>query len=482
MKERILQSWQRDKKYTLMVGFWLATVVSAFFGSYLLPVSLPVFGTLFAFRFLLPITVVLYFVWAIPRKEKFWNGIPTIEKWCYIFAIALLIYGVLSLFWAMDFQWTFRRLFNLAYDVFFFLMVLRIYHIPEVRNLTVRVCTVMLAALLLLGLYEVFFGGVLDPVYDDYKRVYIFGGIYQFPVVFSGNTNDYASTLLFLLSIFLVWRLQPEKKWSRLAALSVALFAVFTYALVEFSGARLCMVGCLILFIGIFFYFVFGEKKKPGRILVPLFIILGVLGVEFATRYHYLMPRIVAYVQALQQGESASLDIQDPEGESLGDQFFEVDESTGQLVLRAEGSAGIRARLLVHAGECFANSYGLGVGLGNTEMLAKKLEVIPDAKIWSIHCFLARLISDFGVFALIPMGAIVFLILKNLLQKGIQGIRKKNRLQMGYIALLLCILVLYPVVSTASSDAQDLLMMWLYLGVIALSMGTWQGVVNKDIV
>ena len=53
---------------------------------------------------------------------------------------------------------------------------------------------------------------------------------------------------------------------------------------------------------------------------------------------------------------------------------------------------------------------------------------------------------------------------------------------MGYIALLLCILVLYPVVSTASSDAQDLLMMWLYLGVIALSMGTWQGVVNKDIV
>lgn len=477
MKEKILASWRQDKLYTALLGCWLATVLVSFFGVYLLPITIPVVGTIYAFRVLLPIAIVLYLIWAVRNGESLWRGVSTLEKWCDIFGAILLVYGAVSLFRAVEFSWTFRRLFNLTYDLFFFWMVIRMLRIPIARKWTMNICAVMLGVLIVLGLYEVFFGGIVDPAYDNYKRVFVFTKILQFPVVFSGNTNDYSATLLFLFAAILLWWLRPRNVLGRGKSIMMAILGVLCYAMPLTANARLCEMGILILLIGFVLYLFIAKKK--GRFLIPAILIVGILFVEFSNRYHYLMPQIDAYIQSIQEepttdtGESnsttsrPSIQLTDPNQESLQDQFFETNTDTGETQLRQDGSAGVRARLLIHAGRCFVESYGLGVGLGNTELMARDQHIITGEKeIWSIHCFVARIIADYGIFVLIPFCAIAWLLLKNVVAKIMQGIRKRNRVQIGYGVLLICILLSYPFVSTASSDAQDLLSMWLYLGCI----------------
>ena len=133
-----------------------------------------------------------------------------------------------------------------------------------------------------------------------------------------------------------------------------------------------------------------------------------------------------------------------------------------------DSSGGVRAKLILHAGRCFLDSKGLGVGIGNTEILARDNDVIKDHKIWSIHCFLARIVADCGIFALIPLCVIAFLLLKKQIRCMNMAARKKEKRAFGSGLLLLVTLISYPIVSTASSDAQDIIAMWLFLAMLVL--------------
>ena len=145
-----------------------------------------------------------------------------------------------------------------------------------------------------------------------------------------------------------------------------------------------------------------------------------------------------------------------------------MDSTTGQEVVNGATSAGARTKLLVHAWHCFWDSKTLGVGLGNSEILARDNEVIENAKYWNIHCFLARIIADGGLFALVPLCAIAFLMLRAALQGIVEAMGKKRRGVCGYSLGLLASIIIYPIVSTASSDAQDIFPMWLYLAILTL--------------
>ena len=484
MKEKILVSWRQDKLYTALLGCWLATVLASFFGIYLLPITIPIVGTIYAFRVLLPIAVVLYLIWAVRNGESLWRGVSTLEKWCDIFGAILLIYGAVSLFRAVEFSWTFRRLFNLTYDLFFFWMVIRMLRIPIARKWTMNICAVMLGILVVLGLYEVFFGGIVDSKYDDYQRVRFFNEVLQYPVVFDGNTNDFSATLLYLFSALLLWWLQPGKIEGRPKAVLLALLGMFSYIIPLISESQLCSAGVKILTIGLLLWLFIGKHK--GRAIIPLLLIVGILFTEFSGRYYYLKPQVDAYFQALQSETSNNnetnttiIQLQKPNQESLQDQFLEINSETGETQLRQDGSAGVRARLLIHAGQCFVESYGLGVGLGNTEVLAKERAITQNG-IWSIHCFIVRLIADYGIFALIPLCIIAALLLKRVALLLLQACRQHNKEMIGYALLAFCVLLLYPFVSTASSDAQDSLTMWLYLGtIVVLSQSTWKDVMGE---
>lgn len=498
----LIRRGKADKLWGGLVLCWLATVFFSFFNSYLFSFSLPVIGTLFPFRILLPVTAVLYLVWAVKNRESFWADTPALEKWCYVLIAVLIVYGAVSLFRAMDFMWTFRRLFNLCFDLCFFFLMLRLCRDKQVLKATLALCLVMLAVISALGIYEVFCGGIVDPAYDDYKRLYIFRGLYQYPIVFSGNTNDYSSLLIFLFSVLLLALLWPGKELHRSGRAWIVLMGTIVYFLALAGNSRLCMAAFVLLYIGIFLYFLIRQKR---RLLVPLLLLLGVLSMEFITQYRYIVPPIQQYIAELQEyhaqqaenpgvsaenpgtsgenpGTSAdspsvdepqkpSLTLGDPNKQTLDEEFFTTDEETGEKVLRDVGSGGVRARLLIHAFNCLVESRGLGVGLGNTETLAARRAVIPkwaDKPQNSIHCFIARLVADYGIFALLPLCVIGFLLLKRIFQTLLAAIREKDRDRAAYAVLFLFLLLIYPIVSTASSDAQDNIPMWIYLAAVVL--------------
>lgn len=493
----ILAQWKQDKLRAALVIFWLLSVISSFFGAFLLPITVPGIGTWFAFRTLLPITAILYLVVSVRDRVFFWTKSTALEKWCYVFMAVLFFYGVASLPRAIEFSWTFRYLFNLCYDLCFFFLLLQLCREKDIRRLTLAICAIMWVFVMVLGIYEVFFGGIVDPVYNgpEYQDFLLFTKRFQYPVVFFGNTNDYAMLLAFFYTILflLTYRDEQIPKWCLVP------FSAATYFLLLAASSELCLFAFLILLMVQVFLAILKHQKEMRR--YAAWMILCVVTIQFCNQYRYIVPPIQTYLEeraAYEQEQSASsppsdsvqepetpkdqepeepqpqpqeapeLQIGDPRKQTLEQKFYGTNETTGEKELRTDGSGGIRARLLIHALGCFRESHGLGVGLGNTEILARDREVIPNSRIWGIHCFLARILADYGIFVLIPLCMIVFLLLKNIFGTMHGAVKNKNNNLLAYSIAFLAALVVYPIISTVSSDAQDNLPMWIYLAMIVL--------------
>ena len=457
--------WKEDKLRFWVVLCWLMTVVSSFWGSAILSVKVPAIGELFLFRLFLPVTLILYGIWAVRHKQ--WRPDSTLEMWCWILAGSLILCGVISLFRAIEASWTFRRLFNLCFDLGLFLLMLRLCRDKKIRRLTIIATGIMLTVIMLLGAVEVFCGGLVNDSYDNFKRFHFLMDIYQFPVVFSPNTNDYTSAVLFCMGLVLMEVLQPGVSMKKRLWGGVALLGTLGYFLFAAASARLILLGFWLLWIGVLLY---SLLRKKLAIKLPVLLLCGVLLVQILIHYPTTVYPVKLSIEKFLgsfSGDVPSWSFPVGDGENLEDEFFEIDPLTGEKVLRDWGSAGERAHLLIHAGKCLVGSYGLGVGMGNTEMLAREMQVNPAGK-WSIHCFLARLVADCGIFVLIPLCAIVWLVLRQLFRTVKRALKEKNRDSLSYVALFLFVLILFPVVSTSSSDSQDIAAMWLYLGGVVL--------------
>lgn len=476
------------------------TVAVSFFNAYLFPIEIPGIGTWYAFRTMLPLTAILYVIYAVREKRFFWKDSTALEKWCYVFIAVMLLYGAASLPRALDLSWTFRRLFNLCFDMCFFFLMLRLCRWKDIRKLTLAVCFIMWVAVMLMGIYEVFNGGIVNFKYDSARNQCFtwFLSRFQYPVVFFGNTNDYALLLTFFYAIFLLiaWREPRIPQWA------TVILTAATYFLLLATSSRLSIFAFLILLAAQILCSLLRRQKAARRTAATM--LLCVFCIQFCNQYQFIVPPIehylhqqAEYTQAVkdaeekarqdaannvQQGGEASgeqqelpvdiekpaLQIGDPRKESLSEQFFEIDDETGEKGFRGDESAGVRALLLIHALRCFIGSYGLGVGFGNTEIMAREYANIAGGTVWNIHCFLARIIGDYGLFILIPLCAIAFLLLKNLIVSALAAQKRKDRRAATYALLFFAVLLTYPIVSTVSSDAQDNLPMWVYLALVVL--------------
>ena len=130
-------------------------------------------------------------------------------------------------------------------------------------------------------------------------------------------------------------------------------------------------------------------------------------------------------------------------------------------------SENIRLDLLIHTWHCFIESKGMGVGIGNTAQLAKPTAAKRD-NIWAIHCFIARMAADFGIWFLIPFAIIAFKLLQFGMGYVLQEKKKGDWQSVMTGVLYLAAVFIYPIASTAAGDAQNCVPMWLFLGVIML--------------
>lgn len=109
----------------------------------------------------------------------------------------------------------------------------------------------------------------------------------------------------------------------------------------------------------------------------------------------------------------------------------------------------------------------MGVGLGNTAQLAKSTAARRGG-VWGIHCFLARMTADFGIWFLIPLLLIAFSMVRSGVEIVCQEKKKQNPagVMMGF--MYLASVLIYPIASTAPGDAQNSVPMWLFLGSVVL--------------
>ena len=459
----ITETWKRDKLKSALWLCWLATVFFSFWYQTILSFPVPLIGTMSPFRVFLPITAILYLVWAIREKEWFWKSCSALEKWCYLLIALLLIYGAISLCRAMDFIHTFRRLFNLALDLCFFFLMLRLCRDKQLLRLTLGVTAVVLVIHVSIGFYESFRGGVFSDVYNNYRGGYIFKGYTRTAHVTYGNPNDFVSNLLMCSSILL---LAVCRKWEKISGkgfYAAAIWLPVIYASIRLAQSRLVTMAFYALLVGFLGFLLFADRKRMRPMSLSLVMIACVL---FVNEYHAIAPKVEKLwveTQIVWFENVASSDSLTPPG--LSDETAEALEQLQASKERIDASDVSRVQLLKHAVGCFWESYGLGIGLGNTEKLLTANQ--PDG-LGAIHCFLARIVADYGIFALAPLCIIAFLLLKQVWQIFRIGLQIGNRHMVGWAWLSLCVLVTYPFTSTAPSDAQDLLGMWIYLAAVVL--------------
>lgn len=490
MKE-LITDWQRDKLEGSMKLCFLAAVFTSFFGSAILPVTVPGMGEIFPFRVFLALAAVLYLVWAIREKGCFWKGASTLENWCYLLIAIMLVYSVVSLFRAIDFMFTFRKLFNLCFDLCFFFLLLRLCRDKRMLRYTLYLSLAAASIMAVMGVYEIFNGGIFNSKYDVGTYFSLFMTYYQFPLTVSSTCNEYAGTMLFVgSSVWLFWAAGRKDAIPRWQLWAAALTIPFVWFLELASSARLCQAAFCILLAGVTVWFLCRGRRQ---IWVPVVAILLIFCVQFANQYRFIVPPIQQYMAQMKEYreqvnqeptpveptptepatpvEKPSLNIGDPREDPLEGQFFQINEETGEKELNSTRSGGVRVRLLLHAFDCLKESKGLGVGLGNTEKLAGQRHVAGNEQSGyyeAIHCFLARIAADYGIFVLIPLCVIGFLLLKRTWALFWSGLKTRDRRLVGLAILYFCTLLIFPIVSTASADAQDLLCMWIYLAAVVL--------------
>ncbi|MBR4290136.1 MAG: hypothetical protein IKT52_05780 [Oscillospiraceae bacterium] len=462
-------NWHEDKLKTVLIVSWLLTVFSSFLGIVISFGYLPGIGSMFPFRIFLPVSAVLYLVWIIRRKHNPWKHASYVLRVCYILCVLLVLHGAFSLFHAIDFAFTFRRFFNLCFDLCFFYLALELCKDKCVLLYSIRCSIPALLIQIALGVVEVFSGGVFFECRDNNHDIHFLGKVCHWPHGTLENPNDYAMLLVLALALLLMYwgSRHHEEKCDWIPVVIIAPVYFLLYA----GEARLCLAAFFVLMIGFIVYALTLERKK-GWVLALSILLFGLI--TFGYNHELMTDQTLNAVESIAvTAEAAPLEAEQTvmlAVPSMKDRFFVVDGQTGELHINQRRSDGIRLYLLVHALDCFMQSKGMGVGLGNAEQLAR-ISTENVSGIWNIHCFLARMIADFGIWFLIPLLLIIFELLRMCFKGMYQGFKEKKISDAMRWFLYLSVLIGYPIASTAPAEAQDILVMWLFLaGIIWFPM------------
>ena len=453
--EMTMKGWRKDKLKLVITALWLLTVFFGFFGSTVLLIKLPGLPALYPFRILLPVTTLLYLIWAIREKRNPWKEASFAGRVCYILCAALIVYGTLSLFRAIDFEFTFTLWITLCFCLVFFALALELCSDRKVFVATVWCALFTTVIHMVMGFVEMFKGGFFTQKF--YEVFFFMGRHFTSPSVSAGNPNDYAMMLVFMLALMLLywaWRGHAEKLYWM-----PALMIAPVYFLLGATYGRLCTISFWIL-IAAFAMKAVTSGKLARRVLIPAMVLLAATMVFYnlGNDYQRMHPEHRAFFAV--EVSAAEMNVTVPETVPVA----EV-EPEGEQVL--ESSSAVRVELLLHAWNCFKESMGMGVGLGNTAQLAKPTAARRGG-VWGIHCFLARMSADFGIWFLIPLLLIAFEMVRSGVEIVYREAKKRNWSAMMTGVMYLASVLIYPIASTAPGDAQNSVPMWLFLGCMVL--------------
>lgn len=486
MKQTTSQIPESGYLEKLLVICWYVTVASAAFGSCLLRIPFPIGGHFFLFRGAILATCLVYLLLLLRRRENPFRGLSRIEI-CFVgVVVCMLGYGLVSALWAISLGAWFSKFFTLCQMfalVFLFLKLCRDEKVMRVTLLLAGITTLFCA---LGGIVECFRGPFFDTPYRTIRYVFFNRAMYA-PIFTFYNPNGMAVYVLFTLEILY---LHMAFNWEKISSpqnkrllYGLSAWMGITIFICCADGGRLALLSLPIILCGLAVWLMMRFKKG---LVVFLGLALCLTFVYVGENYAEVKYRVVQTGRQIQafwapaDGSASSdgtvaPDLPAPDKNRHGTLYTIIPTITGvNKEASIRESDGGRVVLLKNSMEMLIESKGLGIGLGNAEQ--RMPEFGNTGGITAVHCFLMEIFLEFGVFALIPLLVLVFLILKSLFCGLYTAVKTHHREQLANILFLLFTIIAYLPLSTANSSSRGLQAMWLYIAAVLL----WSGKIEGD--
>jgi teichuronic acid biosynthesis protein TuaE len=415
------------KPYILENKWWENTfylfIISAFFGPAILSYSIGPFS-LFPFRILFPLMAAVFLFLYFKDSIFTWNRIHT--KKILLLFVFWIIYAFVSLLWVKSISQGVMDLIFLmmGIGIIFFMVFLttRKKHFHYLYTLWI------LSFVIILGI------GVINHLFKIHlpiSRIYSANPIYSYiPTSVFVNENDFASFIS--LSVFFILSGILYFKNILLRIAGVLLILVSMYML-EVTSSR---ANILAVLIGLGFWFLFLTKT---RLKIKLFfwstLVAGIVSVLFFDK-----------VEAL---------------------FNAVFQMVSSLIVTSgtdETSTDIRINLLKNSMIFLLNTFGFGVGTGNSDFFMKNYAEYPTGNIVNVHNWWIEILVNYGVVIFILYCLFYLYLLKELYVIN-KNITEQSVLKLFSVALLLA-MVVFPLSSVSPSSQIALNYFWVLYGFV----------------
>lgn len=415
------------KPYLIENKWWENTfylfIISAFFGPAILSYSIGPFS-LFPFRILFPIMALVFLYLYFKDSVFTWNRIHT--KKVLMLLLFWIIYAFLSLLWVKSISQGIMDLIflSMGIGIIYFIVFLstRKKHFHYLYIIWVSSFAVILGI------------GVINHVLKIHlpiSRIYTANPIYSYiPTSVFVNENDFASFISLSVFFILSGILFYKNTIVRIAGILLILVSVY---MLEVTSSR---ANILAVLIGLGFWFLFLTKTKLKiKLLFWSTFGAGIVSVLFFDKVESLFNAVVQLISSLVVTSGSD-----------------------------ETSTDIRINLLKNSMIFLQNTFGFGVGTGNSDVYMKNFAEYPTGNIINVHNWWIEILVNYGV-VIFTLYCLFYIYLLKELYVINRDIPEQSLLKLFSVALLLA-MVVFPLSSVSPSSQIALNYFWVLYGFV----------------
>ncbi len=267
-----------------------------------------------------------------------------------------------------------------------------------------------------------------NKIFENFSPHFI-NSLATIPTGFRWNPNDLATTMIIILPFFVIHKNLIIKF---LGVLGVV-------AIIYFTNSRTVLFCVLFLF---FLYILLYEKIKTKLIFfgsMLFIVIIIVLNLNNLNKYEKFIPTKITYT-------INSIRI------FLTENHEKINEKS---------SISIRQNLIKNAFTAFKQSYGLGVGGGNSNFIHKQKNMKNTKNITSLHNFWLEILVEGGIIAFLIF---IYFYFSTIYKVFVISKKTENETLMYYAKASTLALSIFIIAEISMSSAIYFLPMWLLLG------------------
>ncbi|WNB92701.1 O-antigen ligase family protein [Bacillus sp. NEB1478] len=344
------------KKYSFMENLIYLLIISSFFGPAIASVNIGPFS-LFPYRLLFLIALPIFFFKYFQKDQLTpWSKINV--KNIILFHVVWIVYALISLIWAKTIKAGIADFVFLVIGISLILFVTFVFKKERDYVNLLYIWVAMFLLLLIFGLIN-----HLTLIHFPTSRFY---GIdtYQksIPTSVFANENDFASFIS--ISFFFALALANHTKHMivKIGAIGVMLFSLYIMSL---TSSRANYISILL---GLGFWFLFLTSRNIKRYMIIAFGFMSVLAILIVPHKIY-------------------------------NGFASVYGLIATLGNNTEGSSvDIRINLIKNSFHFISESFGFGIGAGNSEYYMKEFAKYPTHTIINIHNWWIEMMVNYGIF------------------------------------------------------------------------------------